>query len=152
MHLLRGMLQHEFLRLGKLRDHAQSRSTLPLSRATPAGFSRSRGSHDDGAHNRAHRLPLGRRRRPKKRKSHQNQVQPPPEKYNPYSPITTPSRSGAPLPSPHRLNGWLIRRPLLDVRRHPTCRKTQTRFKYDQTRIQRQFQIRIQDNRSQMHT
>ena len=38
-----------------------------------------------------------------------------PEKYNPYSPITTPSRSGAPLPSPHRLNVRLIRRPLLDV-------------------------------------
>ena len=69
------MLQHEFLRLGKLRDHAQSRSTPPLSRATPARFSRSRGNHDDGAHNRAHRLPLGRRRRPKKKKSHQKQTQ-----------------------------------------------------------------------------
>ena len=64
------MLQHEFLRLGKLRDHAQPRSTL-----RPTGLSRRCGSHDGRTHNRAHRLPLGRRRRPKKRKSHQKQMQ-----------------------------------------------------------------------------
>ena len=71
------MLQHEFLRLGKLRDHAQPRSTLPLSRATPAGFSRRSGSRDDQALDRTHRLPLGWRRWPKKRENHQNQTQQP---------------------------------------------------------------------------
>ena len=47
-----------------------------------------------------------------------------PKKHNPYSPITTPSRSGAPLTSPHRLNVRLIRRPILDVRCRPTSRRT----------------------------
>ena len=42
----------------------------------------------------------------------------------PYLPVNTPSRGSAPLPSPHGLDGWLIRRPLLDVRRRPTRRRT----------------------------
>ena len=69
------MLQHEFLRLDKFWDHALARNALPLGRATPTGLSRRKRSHNNGAHNGAHRLPLGRRRRPKKEKSHQNQAQ-----------------------------------------------------------------------------
>ena len=69
------MFKHEFLRLSSLWDPAQPRSTLPLSRATAARLSQCSGSRDDRAHNKAHRLPLERRRRPKKKKRHQKQIQ-----------------------------------------------------------------------------
>ena len=69
------MLQNESLRPDKLRDNALSRSTLPLSRAAPTGLNRRSRSRVGRAHDKANRLPLGRRRRPKKRKSHQNQAQ-----------------------------------------------------------------------------
>ena len=75
LHLLRRLLQHEFLQLNKLRDNTQPRSTLPLGRTTPPGLawrSRSRGGR---AHNRAHRPLLGRRKGPRKKKSHQKQTQ-----------------------------------------------------------------------------
>jgi hypothetical protein len=117
------VLQHEFLRLNKLRDHALSRSTLPLNRATPTELSRRSRCRDSRAHDRTHRLPLGRRRRPEKKKSHQGNATTQ-KGTKPYSPVTTASRSGTPLPSPHRLDGRLVRRPLLDVRRYPTCRRT----------------------------
>ena len=136
------MFKHEFLRLSKFRDHAQPRSTLPLNRATPTGLSRRRGSRDSGAHNRAHRLPLGRRRRPKKKKSHQKQTQDLRKSTNSYSPVTTTSRSGAPLSSHHRLNGRLVRRPVLDVQRRPTsqrtCNKIQLQSNKDPTEISNQ--------------
>jgi len=122
-HLLRGGLQHEFLRLDKLWDHALSRSALPLSRATPTGLSRRSRSRVDRAHDRAHSLPLRRGRMPEKKKSHQEKATTQ-KSTNPYSPVTTPGRSGTPLPSPHRLDGWFIRRPLLDVRCRPTYRRT----------------------------
>ena len=69
------MFKHDFLQLGKLRNSAKPRSALPPSRATPTGFSRHSRSRDGWAHNRAHRSPLGRRRRPKKKKSHKKQAQ-----------------------------------------------------------------------------
>ena len=49
-----------------------------------------------------------------------------PEEYNPYSPVTTPSRSDAPFPRLIRINGRLIRRPIPDVRRRSTGRGTYT--------------------------
>ena len=58
----------------------------------------------------------------RKKKSHQEKATTQ-KGTKPYSPVTTLSRDGAPLPSPHRLNGWLIRRPLLDVRCRPTSRR-----------------------------
>ena len=117
--LLRGVFQHEFLRLHKLWDYDLSQSTLPLSRAAPTGLSRRNKSRVDRACDRAHRLPLRRGRRPEKKKSHQEKatIQ---KGTKLYSPVATPSRGGAPLPSPHRLDDRLIRRPLLDVRRRPT--------------------------------
>ena len=117
--LLRGVLQHEFLRLNKLRDHALSRSALPLSRAAPTGLSQCSRSRVDKAHDRAHRLPLRRGRRPEKKKSHQEKatIQ---KGTKLYSPVATPSRGGAPP------------RPLLDVRHRPTCRRT---CKQDSTTI-----------------
>ena len=117
------MLQHESIRFNKLRDHALSRSALPLSRAAPAGLSRRSRSRESRAHDRAHRLPLGKKRRPEKKKSHQGNATTQ-KGTKTYSPVTTPSRSGTPLPSPHRFDGRLIRRPLLDVRRRPTRRRT----------------------------
>ena len=75
LHLLRGVFKHEFLRLGKLRDHTQPRSTLLLGRATFVGLSRRRKSRDNGTHNGAHRQPLRRGRRPKERKCHKKQMQ-----------------------------------------------------------------------------
>ena len=66
--LLRGVLQHEFLRLSKLRDHTQPRSTLPLGKTTPAGLSRRNRSRDGRALSGAHRLPLERGKRPRKKK------------------------------------------------------------------------------------
>ena len=125
------MLQHEFLRLNKLRDHALSRSALPLRRTAPTGHSRHSRSRDSRAHDRTHHLPLGRRRRPEKKKSHQGNATTQ-KGTKTYSPVTTPSRSGTPLLSPHRFDGRLIRRPLLDVRRHPTCQRT---CKQDSTMI-----------------
>ena len=74
-HLLRGMLQNESLLLDKLRDYGLPRSALPPSRAALTGLSRRSRSRVGRAHDKANRLPLGRRRRPKKRKSHQNQAQ-----------------------------------------------------------------------------
>ena len=129
-HLLRGVLQHEFLRLDQLQDHDLSRSTLPLSRAAPTRLSRCSRSRVDRAHYGAHRLPH-RRRRPEKKKSHQEKAATQ-KGTKPNSPVTTPSRGGAPLLSPHRLDGRLIHHPLLDVRRRPTCQKT---CKQDSTTI-----------------
>jgi len=125
-HLLRGVLQNESLRLDKLRDHGLSRSALPLSRAAPTGLSQCSRSRVDRAHDRAHSLPLRRGRMPEKKKSHQEKATTQ-KSTNPYSPVTTPGRSGTPLPSPHRLDGWIICRPLLDVRCRPTYRKTYKR-------------------------
>ena len=129
-HLLRGVLQHEFLRLNKLRDHALSRSALPLSRAAPTGFSRCSRSRVGRAHYGTHRMPL-RRRRPEKKKNHQEKTTTQ-KGTKPYSPVTTPSRGGAPLPSLHRFDGWFICRPLLDIGRRPTRRRT---YKQDTTAI-----------------
>ena len=149
--LLRGVLQHEFLRLDKLRDHALSRSAPPLSRAAPARLCRSSRSRVDRAHDRAHHPPLGGRRRPEKKKSHQEKATTQ-KGTKTYSPVTTPSRNGTPLPSPHRLDEWIIH-PHLDVRRRLTCRRTyKIRFNCDQIKIQRQIQIRIQGKRSKIHT
>ena len=98
------------------------RSALPYSRTVPSGLSLHGRSRDGQALNKAHRLPLGRRRWPKKRKSHQEKAIT--EKgTKTYSPVTT-RRGGAPLPSLHRLDGRLIHRPLLDVRCCPTRRRT----------------------------
>ena len=108
------MFKHEFLWLSKFRDHTQPRSTLSLSRATHTGLSQRCGSRDSRAHNRAHHLSLGRRRRPKKRKSHQEKAITQ-KGTKTYSPVTT-RRGGAPLPSLHRLDGRFICRPLLDIR------------------------------------
>ena len=121
-HLLRGVFQYEFLRLHKLRDHDLSRSTLPLSRAAPTELSRRSRSRVGRTHDRANRLPLGRRRRHKKRKSHQEKAITQ-KAAKTYSPVTT-RRGSATLPSLHRLDGRLICRPLLDVRRRPTRRRT----------------------------
>ena len=134
-HLLRGVLQHEFLRLNKLRDHVLSRSALPLSRAAPTRLSRCSRSRVDRAHYRAHRLSLRRGRRPEKKKSHQEKatIQ---KGTKLYSPVTTPSRSNTPLPSPRRLNCRLVRRPVLDIRRHSTGRWT---CKQDTTTINQGF-------------
>src|SRR6185503_1384659 len=115
--LLRGVLQNESLCPDKLRDNALSRSTLPLSRAAPTRLNRRSRSRVDRTHDRANRLPLGRRRRPKKRKSHQEKAITQ-KGTKTYSPVTT-RRGGALLPSLHRLDGRLIRRPLLDVRCRP---------------------------------
>ena len=117
------MLQHESLRLGEFRDHAQSRSTLPPSRAAPAGFSRRRRSRDSRAHDGAHRLPLRRGRRSEKKKNHQENTTTQ-KRTKLYLSARTPSRGGTPLLSPHRLDCWLIRPPLLSVRRRPTSRRT----------------------------
>ena len=122
-HLLRGMLQHESLRLNKLLDHALSRSALPLSRAAPTGLSRRSRSRDGSAHYGTHRLPLGGRRRSEKKKRHQGKATTQKDTKL-YSPVTAPSRGGTPLSSPHRLHGRLIYRPLLDVRCRPTSRRT----------------------------
>ena len=121
-HLLRGMLQNKSLRLDKLRDYGLPRSTLPPSRAAPSGLNRHSRSRVSRAHDRTHRLPLRRGRRPKK-KSHQKKAATQ-KGTKPYSPVNTPSRGGAPLPSPHRLDGRLIRPPVLDVRSRPTSRRT----------------------------
>ena len=67
----------------------------------------------------------------RKKKSHQEKATTQ-KGTKPCSPITTPSRSGTPLPSPHRFDGRLIRRPFLDVRRHPTSRRA---CKQDSTTI-----------------
>ena len=117
------MLQNESLRLDKLRDYGLPRSALPSSRAAPSKLSRRGRSRDGQALNRTHRLPLGRRRRPEKKKSHQGNTTTQ-KGTKPYSLVTTPSRSGTPLPSPHRLDNRLLRRPVLDVRFRPTCRTT----------------------------
>ena len=135
-HSLRGVLQHEFLRLDKLRDHALSRSApplsrVPLSRAAPARLRRSSRSRVDRAHDRAHRPPLGGRRRPEKKKRHQGRATTQKDTKL-YSPVTAPSRGGTPLSSPHRLHGRLICRPLLDVRCRPTSRRI---YKQDSTTI-----------------
>ena len=122
-HLLRGVLQNESLRLDKLRDHSLPRSALPPSRAAPSGLSQRSRRRVGRAHDRTHNLPLRRGRMPEKKKSHQEKATTQ-KSTNPYSPVTTPGRSGTPLPSPQRLDGWLIRRPLLDVRRRPTRRRT----------------------------
>ena len=74
-HLLRGVLQHEFLRLDKLRDSAQPRSTLLPGRTTPTRLGRCSRSRGSRAHNRAHHPLLGRRRGPRKKRSHQKQTQ-----------------------------------------------------------------------------
>ena len=63
---MRRVLQHKFLWLNKLRDHALSRSALPSSRAAPTRLSRRSRSRVDRAHYGAHSLPL--RRRPVKKK------------------------------------------------------------------------------------
>ena len=118
------MLQHEFLQLGKLRDHAQPRSTLPLSRATSARFSRRRGSRDGGAHNRAHRLPLGRRKRPKKKKK-PSKMNARLQKSNSSNSLVNATSGGSPpLPGPSRIDGRLVCRPVTDVRCRPTSRRT----------------------------
>ena len=65
-HLLRRLLEHEFLCPGKLWDSSLSRNALPLSRAAPTGLSRRCRSRVDRAHDKAHRLPLRRRRRHEK--------------------------------------------------------------------------------------
>ena len=122
-HLLRGMLQNESLRLDKLRDYGLPRSALPPSRAAPSGLSRHSRSRVGRAHDRTHRLPLRRGWMPEKKKSHQEKATTQ-KGTKPYSPVTTPSRGGAPLLSPPRLDGRLICRPLLDFRRHPTRRRT----------------------------
>ena len=75
LHSLGILFQDEFLQLDNLRDPAQPRSTLPLRRTTPARLSRRSRSRYGRAHNRAHCLPLGRRRRPKKKKRHKKQMQ-----------------------------------------------------------------------------
>ena len=122
-HLLRGVLLNESFRLDKLRDHGLSRSALPLSGAAPTRLGRRSRSRVDRAHDRAHSLPLRRGRMPEKKKGHQEKATTQ-KSTNLYSPVTTPGRSGTLLSSPHRLDGWLIRRPLLDVRRRPTRRRT----------------------------
>ena len=96
------MLQHEFLRLEKLRDHALSRSALPLSRAIPAGFSWRSRSRDDPAHDRAHRLPLGRGRRP----------------------VNATSGGSPPLLGTPRIDGWLIHHLAPHIRRRSTGRRS----------------------------
>ena len=122
-HLLRGLLQNKSLRLDKLRDYGLLRSALHPSRAAPSGLSQRSRSRVGRAHDRTHRLPLRRGRRPEKKKSQQKKAATQ-KGTKPYSPVNTPSRGSAPLPSPHRLDGWLIHRPLLDVRRRPTRRRT----------------------------
>ena len=119
---MRGVFQNESLRPDKLRENALSRSTLPLGRATPTGLSRRRRCRIDRTQDRADRPPLRRRRWPKKWKSHQERAITQ-KVTKTHSPVTT-RRGGAPLPSLHRLNGRLIYRPLLDVRRRPTRRRT----------------------------
>ena len=113
-HLLRGMLQNESLRLDKLRDYGLHRSALHPSRAAPSGLSRHCRSRVGRAHDRTHHLPLRRGRRPEKKKSHQKKAVTQ-KGTKPYSPVNTPSRGGAPLPSPHRLDVWFIRCLVLDV-------------------------------------
>ena len=141
-HLLMRLLQHKFRRPSKPQDKSLSRSTLPFSRAAPTGLSRCNRSRVGRTHDRANRLPLGRRRRPKKKKSHQKQMQDLRKSTNSYSPVTTTSRSGAPLSSLHRLDGRLVRRPVLDVQRRPTsqrtCNKIQLQSNKDPTEISNQ--------------
>ena len=123
MHLLRGVFKHEFLWLRKFQDHTQPRSTLPLAEPLPPDSAGATGVVIAGLTTEPTAYLLegeGGLRRGKAIKTKRNT----PEKYNPYSPVTTPSRSGTPLPSPHRLNVWLIRHPLLDVRCHLTSRRT----------------------------
>ena len=59
-------------------------------------------------------------------KSHQKTNARPQKNTNSYSPVTTTSKSGPPLPSPCRLDGRVVRRPVLDIRRRPTSRWTCT--------------------------
>ena len=62
LHLLRRLLQNKFLRLDKLRDTAQSRSTLPPGRTTPHRLARCSRSRGGWAHNGTHHPFLGGRR------------------------------------------------------------------------------------------
>ena len=126
------MFEHELPRLSKLQDHAQPRSALPLSRATPARFSRRSGSRDGRAINRAHRLPLGRGRRPKKKKKPSKENARLQKSNSLNSPINATNGDSPPLLGPPRIDGRLVRCPILDIRRHPTGRRT---WKQDSTAI-----------------
>ena len=147
--LLRGVFQHEFLRLHKLWDYDLSQSTLPLSRAAPTGLSRRNKSRVDRACDRAHRLPLRRGRSPEKKKEKPSRKGNNSERYQAvltyhYSQQKRYSAS----------ESSQIRRPAHppSAPGHPTpsdlLKDLETRINYNQSKIQRQFQTRIQDKRS----
>ena len=119
LHLLRRLLQHEFLRLDKLRDTAQPRSTLPPGRTTPSdsldivGVEAAELTTELTARFLEGEGGLRRRKAIKNKFKTQ-------KSDSSYSTITATSGGGPPLPGPCRLDGRLVRRPVTDIRRHPT--------------------------------
>ena len=150
-HLLRGVLQNKSLCLDKLRDHGLSRGTLPLSRAAPTGLSRCSRSQIDRTHYGAHHQPLRRRRPEKKKKTIRRRQQLTRVPSRTHLSLLQQGRRSVSKSSQTRRTAHLPPAP-----GHPTPfdlpKDLQTGFNCDQTRIQRQHQIRIQGKRNQMHT